>query len=197
MRKGDSSATGWPYHLLDFVEHVLVECPKCSACAVVECVRGIRGTPKLTCPECAFTKRGWPPPSAIEIRRCARGRCPRCKDSLSKATARFIARKRTVEVLCPCDAVTLVSWPSASMRVGEPLDPYFHLPLWLRSDTRGETVWAYNREHLAFLEAYLRATLRQRSPNHNGSLVSRLPGWMKVSAIRQDVLKAISRASRR
>jgi hypothetical protein len=83
------------------------------------------------------------------------------------------------------------------MKLGEAVDPYFRLPLWLRADVRGETLWAYNREHLCFLDAYIRATLRQRAPNHNASLVSRLPRWMKTSALRQDVLKAIARASQR
>jgi hypothetical protein len=110
---------------------------------------------------------------------------------------RFLTRKRSVEVLCSCGAVNLASWPAASMKVGHPQDPYFRLPLWLSADVGGETLWAYNRDHLAFLDAYLRAALRQRAPNHNGSLASRLPRWMKAASARQNVLKALARVARR
>jgi len=190
------SEARWPAYLLDFVEQVLVECPRCGGCALVECKRSLRGTPRLSCPDCGLAKRGWPPPSNSEVRRCARRRCAYCNDWLSKAAIRLLARKRIVEILCPCGAVSLVPWPSASMRIGDSTDPYFGLPLWLRTEVRGERLWAYNRDHLAFLDAYVRAAHRQRSPNRNASLASRLPRWMKASAVRHQVLNAIGRLAR-
>jgi hypothetical protein len=83
------------------------------------------------------------------------------------------------------------------MHIGGAIDPYFGLPLWLCTDVRGQQLWAYNRDHLAFLEAYLRAAVRQRAPNWNASLASRLPQWMKSASMRQDVLKAITRTAHR
>jgi hypothetical protein len=83
------------------------------------------------------------------------------------------------------------------MVIGATVDPYFRLPLWLRADVRGHTLWAYNREHLAVLEAYVRAELRARTPNWNASLVSRLPRWLKAAEARQSVLRAIARLGRR
>ncbi len=56
----------------------------------------------------------------------------------------------------------------------ERYDP-FDLELWLKAPCRGETLWTYNEEHLAFLRHYVAARLRERAPKRNGSLASRLP----------------------
>lgn len=135
-------------------------------------------------------------PSSSDVRRCARRRCAYCNDWLTKAAIRLIARKRLVEMLCPCGAASLVPWPGPAMHMGGGTDPYFGLPLWLRAEVRGEQLWAYNRDHLAFLDTYVRAAMRQRAPNKNSSLASRLPRWMKAAASRRDVLKAIAKISR-
>jgi hypothetical protein len=196
-RVDDATSSGWPVYLFDFVELVLVECPKCASCATIECPKGLRGTPRLSCPKCAFAKRGWPPPPPAEIRRSARRRCPRCNDWLGEAPARFLPRKRVVEVACPCGAVAVAPLPTASMVLGAPVDPYFRLPLWLRSNIKGEDVWAYNRDHLTFLEMYVRAAIRRRTPNRNASLASRLPRWMKNAHNRDAILKAFNRMASR
>lgn len=57
----------------------------------------------------------------------------------------------------------------------------------------GQTLWAINVEHLDFLEHYVEAGLRERIPNINRSLASRLPQWMKSSKNRQEILKGVSR----
>jgi len=78
---------------------------------------------------------------------------------------------------------------------GGAVDPYFHLPLWLTTKVEGHLLWAYNHDHLAFLEQHIRATLRERSgPEYsNRSVGSRLPKWMTSRKNRDKVLKAIVR----
>lgn len=186
-----------PHYLLDFVARVLVECPKCQVCAVVECADGRHGTPVLTCPACAFSRRGWPPPTEAEMMSCTQKRCRTCNDWLGEAPVQFRSRKRVVEVKCKCGEVSVTKWSRASMVLGDAFDPYFRLPLWLRADVHGHTFWAYNRDHLSFLEAFIRADARSRAPNHNTSLVSRLPRWMKLSTARQPLLRAIAKIARR
>jgi hypothetical protein len=76
---------------------------------------------------------------------------------------------------------------------GSPVDPFFHLPVWLQTDFSGEILWAYNLEHLDFLAAHVGAKLRER----NGfqfrvrSIGARLPRWMTSAGNREAVLKAI------
>src|SRR5687768_1311775 len=63
----------------------------------------------------------------------------------------------------------------------EAIDWYFRLPLWLSTPCCGETLWALNSEHLVFLESFVGAQLRQRSPSadqlpdRNRLLASRVP----------------------
>lgn len=76
---------------------------------------------------------------------------------------------------------------------GSPIDPFFHLPVWLQVDFSGEILWAYNLEHLDFLAAHVGAKLRER----NGfafrvrSIGARLPRWMTSAGNREAVLKAM------
>jgi len=78
-----------------------------------------------------------------------------------------------------------------------PTDWYFHLPLWLQASCCGEILWAYNRDHLNFLEDYVQATLREGLPEQvtaffrNKTMASRLPKWIKRAKNRQKILKKI------
>lgn len=80
-----------------------------------------------------------------------------------------------------------------SYMYGTFIDPYFKLPLWLISPCRGELLWAYNYEHLTFLENFIAAKLRERNfgYNANSSMGSRLPKWMTSEKNRVHVIKAI------
>lgn len=75
-------------------------------------------------------------------------------------------------------------------------DGYFGLDLWLRTDCNGHSLWAFNLRHLAFLESFVSARLRERKKDDqrkwsNSSLESRLPGWIKASKNRDALIKAI------
>ena len=77
-------------------------------------------------------------------------------------------------------------------------DWYFGLPLWLNTTCCGGELWAFNARHLAWLEGYVRATLREqrRDPKHgwsNQSALNRLPAWIKSGKHREDVLQGIEK----
>ncbi len=78
--------------------------------------------------------------------------------------------------------------------VGGAIDPFFYLPLWLRTDFEGNILWAYNSEHLNFLREHIEAKLRERNGQEfsNKSLGSRLPKWMTSKKNRVLLLKKIS-----
>ena len=78
---------------------------------------------------------------------------------------------------------------------GAPVDPFFHLPLWLQSEFEGEILWAYNLEHLNFLAEHVGAKLRERN-NYKyrvRSIGARLPRWMSSAKNREAVLKEINK----
>ncbi|MGY1496102.1 hypothetical protein ACW4TU_05675 [Streptomyces sp. QTS52] len=76
-------------------------------------------------------------------------------------------------------------------------DPYFHLPVWLQTETRHGRLWAYNLEHLAYIRRFVAASLRERAPWYDTgrkmTLVARLPVWIKSAKNRDEVLRAIDR----
>lgn len=79
------------------------------------------------------------------------------------------------------------------LMIGTAVDWYFHLPLWLRIGCCGSELWAYNPRHLAALEEYIDASLRERSGTANGSWATRLPRWMKSAKNREELLICLRR----
>ena len=90
------------------------------------------------------------------------------------------------------------TWPAGQYALGDAADAYFHLPLWLQVPCGGNTLWAYNARHVAFLREYVASTQRRRSPRAdsgplNTRLASRLPRGIKLAKNRDTVLRAISK----
>lgn len=124
--------------------------------------------------------------------------CPKCaamakvvrkeigSDKLNK---KLSAARRVFCLSCPYRNV----WNGGEIAVGASFDWYFRLPLWLQISCGGETLWAYNEKHLEFIERYVAAKIRDRTPNTNKSLASRLPQWIKAAKNRDEVLRAIGR----
>ncbi|PWV87038.1 hypothetical protein DFQ01_1682 [Paenibacillus cellulosilyticus] len=70
---------------------------------------------------------------------------------------------------------------------------FMGLNLWLRTNCCGNLLWAYNKEHLDFLNSYINSSLRERIPNINQSLASRLPNWIKSRKNREELSKGIAK----
>lgn len=95
----------------------------------------------------------------------------------------------------------LEHYKSGEVCIGAAVDWYFHLPLWLQIPCCGETLWAYNSNHLRFLESYVGALLRERLRDEDGgwsnrSLASRLPSWIKHAKNRAEILKCLEKLKR-
>ncbi len=87
----------------------------------------------------------------------------------------------------------MTSWGTAH-------DPWLGLLLWLRTPVAGETLWAFNEAHLAVLEAYVRADLRERGDYDRRlprPMVDKLPAWLKSAKHRDEVLAGIARLRKR
>ncbi|MEL7118315.1 MAG: hypothetical protein AAFO07_02710 [Bacteroidota bacterium] len=80
--------------------------------------------------------------------------------------------------------------------LGHPFDCYFNLPLWYTVDVKGHTLFAYNLNHLDFLEQFISSTVRNRSKTtygwSNKSLESRLPKWIQSAKNRNLLLRKIN-----
>ena len=127
--------------------------------------------------------------------------CPRCAGpAVSKrldAAARDTAAPRRL-VCRRCGHLQESRPPAVSglARIGH--DDYFRLPLWLATPCCGELLWAFNARHLAALEAYALADLRERRCDpvqgwSNQSVASRLPKWIKAARNRAEVGRGLAR----
>ena len=78
------------------------------------------------------------------------------------------------------------------------IDPIFGLPLFLRTDCRFGTIWAFDGAHLSEMQAFITAKLRERtSMAGNGSMISRLPAWIKDSKNREMISKKLSQLQKK
>jgi hypothetical protein len=79
--------------------------------------------------------------------------------------------------------------------------PTMGLPLRLWAETRHGILYAYNEDHLAYIEDYVQSRVRREivEPGRfrNGSILSRLPRWVKAAGNRDEVLKAIAAMRRK
>jgi hypothetical protein len=127
--------------------------------------------------------------------------CPRCAGpAITKRIGP--ARRDTVakhRLVCRCCShLEVASGRRRAHAEREGRDPFLGLPLWLATPCCGEILSAFNARHLAALEAFALAELRERrrDPEHgwsNASFASRLPKWIKLAKNRDEVSKALAR----
>ena len=131
--------------------------------------------------------------------------CPACEHS---ATVRLVPLEESVgtgalraqlEGRLACTHCGHSARKAAFVRwINGPADAVFDRPVWLQTPCCGETLWAYNERHLAALESYVRAELRERRRDpatgwRNGAWVSRIPRWLSAAGNRDQVLRCIAR----
>jgi MinD superfamily P-loop ATPase len=135
--------------------------------------------------------------------------CPQCDGQALVKTGNFFSKEfeiDEVKVVCSGCGFNKVMQNVSKLRddkqkkgsilkFGAPIDPFFHLPVWLQMEFSGELLWAYNREHLDFLEQHVAAKLRERNGfNFNvKSIGARLPKWMTAANNREAVLKTMEK----
>lgn len=67
-----------------------------------------------------------------------------------------------------------------------------HNKLLLSTYYKGIHIWAYNGEHLDYLEAFIKADIRIQKDKYTHSLLSNLPSIYKTKKYRKDMLRKIS-----
>jgi hypothetical protein len=123
--------------------------------------------------------------------------CPRCEGCAVIIPTRSAAKSDKMV----CSACGLAK--DSRLRPPERgADPYFGLPLWFQAPCCGHLLWAYNPAHLAEIERFIRATLREGRWHIIGkirtqSFVNKLPRWMKDGNNREDVLKTIEKLKKK
>lgn len=119
-------------------------------------------------------------------------KCPKCGEfayikSFADEKGSYLFYQKRVLICSNC------SFTKSYKRVPGAVGSDF--PLWLESKCCGEILWAYNWEHLKYIENYIAATLREDYKSElgymNTSMLGRLPKWLKDGKNRTEILKCI------
>jgi hypothetical protein len=189
--------TGEPKRLYDFMETFAVVCPKCEAKAEVKLPHFLDiKNAKWHCPSCysSETMR-----SRIRYVYSGKAKCNSCLEWLDLDTEPFKKIPKYTNIRCSsCDTINKVRenltemyLPYSKERIS---DPAFGLPLWYTDAVKGETIWAYNVQHLQEIKSYVVSKLRERTTDRfKMTMVEKLPEFIKSAKNREEILKAIGR----
>lgn len=70
---------------------------------------------------------------------------------------------------------------------------YFKAELWLKQNFKQEIFWAYNYEHLNYLESYISSLIREHRDRKHFTLIEKLPKFYHVAKNRDALLKIITK----
>ena len=74
---------------------------------------------------------------------------------------------------------------------------YFDAQLWLKATFKNEVFWAYNYEHLVYLESYIAANLREHKDRSHFTLLEKLPKFYHTAKNREALLKLIEKLKKK
>ena len=170
--------------LHDFTNEVDVVCPVCSKKTVMTNDKELHRS-FIACTSCSYSKTE--DHRIIELR--VKAYCSNCGEQLTYEK-RVHEKQDSVLLRCPACKVTHRFKPKISeyYSLDEVLERY---TLWYRENFKGNDLWAYNTDHLEYIEQYIVADLRERNYSTAGTLVARLPGFVKSAKNRDDLLKLI------
>ena len=164
--------------LEDFAETIYIRCPVCQKCAHIKRIPSDEREIVADISRRYTSWRNWE--NIKTVLHFKRGFSPR------KVSCLHCSYTRT--------------WKGNVRGSSGPHDWYFGLPLWLQTPCCGNILWAFNGEHLSFLESYVTATQRIKfnaeGQRRNGTMASKLPSWMKSAKNRNEVVKGIMRLKR-
>ena len=189
---------GEPKRLYDFMSEFAVHCPVCNERATVYVPYFLHFMEaRLKCNSCHFSEKI---ESRIQYKLSGRAKCIHCLEflDLSKINP-YKEIPKFVNVKCgSCLRINKVNknWNAEVVKYQNTgvTDPAFGLPLWYKTEIKGNIFWAYNLEHLIEIRDYVEARLRERSTHRfKMTMVEKLPDFLKAAKNRKLVLKHIAK----
>lgn len=111
-----------------------------------------------------------------------------------KAMAKVNFETKTARLFClDCgcnkETTTVIKNGSIEMLANQ----YFQAELWLQAPFKNDVFWAYNDLHLAYLERYISATIREHKDRTGFTLLEKLPKFYHEAKNREGLLKIIAK----
>jgi Zn ribbon nucleic-acid-binding protein len=111
--------------------------------------------------------------------------CPSCA---KKAMATVNDETKTARLFCVNCGLNRETATTIEM----PANQYFQAELWLKAPFKNEIFWAYNDKHMAYLERYISATIREHKDRTHFTLLEKLPKFYHEAKNREGLLKIIA-----
>lgn len=187
-----------------FYNEILVKCPKCESKAAVKeelkekCECGKCHSMVFECKNC-FYKIKEPVYQYIAF---GKEYCNNCFEKFEYQSQPLKEKPLTYKTKCPhCNFQE--EWKTKTYRVKEESkldnglvrEMWYDLPLWFQKEFDGNIFWAYNLDHIDYLERYIKADLRERNNkgSYNGTMISRLPQFVKAAKNREKLFKILKK----
>lgn len=185
-----------------FYKEIFVKCPKCECKGVLKeapknCECGRCTTMIFECKTC-FYKIDEP---VYQYKAYGKHYCGNCYEKFEYESQVFKEKPETYQVKCPHCSFHEEIKPTISRIRKEPKkdglvrEPWHNLLLWFQKEVDNNIFWAYNLDHIDYLERYVQAGLRERNSkaNYTSSLVARLPQFVKAAKNREKLLKILKK----
>ncbi|MBX7055087.1 MAG: hypothetical protein K1X36_09045 [Pyrinomonadaceae bacterium] len=124
--------------------------------------------------------------------------CPKCSGMAKVILSGDLPAKPTGDLFAPRRLICTKcwyrnNWAGRKVTIGEAVDWFFGMPLWLTDSCCGEVLWAYNLRHLEMIEGYVAAKLRERTKGGRNSFLCKLPKWLQSAKNRDEIMRSIRR----
>jgi transcription elongation factor Elf1 len=117
--------------------------------------------------------------------------CPNCS---KKANAKVDYKENKAKLIClNCG----LNKEKATDHLQMAAHGYFDSELWYVTSFKNEVLWAYNYEHLTYLESYISAHLREHKNRSHFTLLEKLPKFYHVAKNREALLKLIEKLKKK
>lgn len=122
--------------------------------------------------------------------------CPQCN---RKAVANTRSESELARLICAdcgfCKEERMLVYyaEGKTLVVRQAAHAYFEAALWYAAPFKNEIFWAYNSEHLDYLESYISAKIREHKDREHFTLLEKLPKFYHEAKNREALLKLIAR----
>lgn len=118
--------------------------------------------------------------------------CPACKKRAT-ATVDFETKIARLSCLNCGHNKEMTTQVTADASVQMPAHQFFKTNLWLQAPFKNDLFFAYNLQHLLYLERYITARLREHKDRTHFTLLEKLPKFYHEAKNRQALLKIIDK----
>ncbi|MBE8724146.1 hypothetical protein [Flavobacterium hungaricum] len=188
--------------LASFGDVIDVKCPNCGQKAVVkrtfESTYYYRDQKILECKNCHYSKKE----NTVKYIAHVDSYCCNNVDKVEYKSQLLNKKPDTIKLKCPvCKEIKAFKPKIEEIRFEFSSDglsqteSWFNAVLWYQKELGGNLFWAYNLDHIDYLQRYIQADLRERNPkvNGGGTMAARLPQFVKAAKNREKLLKILKK----